>query len=281
MSQELMKLVTDYLQVRRALGHKLEGPEILLIQFVGYLEERHADTLTIEHALGFATAPAGASARWQALRLSAIRCFARWAVTSDPSIQVPPGPGYRRPTRPKPYIYSQEQIGALLAAASRLRPPIRAATFPLIALMAATGLHREALALDVTSVDWDAATLRVIGKYGKIRLLPLHPSVLTGLTDYREDRRRLLPAHTCPALFISATAQAHPAPCTRTSAGWSTPRGSRPRATPAVPGYTTCGIPSPSRRCWTPTAPAAIRPPSYRFWRRGWGTPIPQIPTGT
>ena len=50
MSQELMKLVTDYLQVRRALGHKLEGPEILLIQFVGYLEERHADTLTIEHA---------------------------------------------------------------------------------------------------------------------------------------------------------------------------------------------------------------------------------------
>jgi len=208
MSQELMKLVTDYLQVRRALGHKLEVPEILLTQFVGYLEERHADTLTIEHALGFATAPAGASARWQALRLSAIRCFARWAVTSDPSIQVPPArllPA--RPTRPKPYIYSQEQLGALLAAASRLRPPIRAATFhTLIALMAATGLRTgEALALDVTSVDWDAATLRVIGKYGKIRLLPLHPSVLTGLTGYREDRRRLLPAHTCPALFISAT----------------------------------------------------------------------------
>ena len=71
MSTELTQLVTDYLRVRRALGFKLEGTEVLLTQFVAYLEERHADTVTIEHALGFATAPAGASPRWQALRMSA------------------------------------------------------------------------------------------------------------------------------------------------------------------------------------------------------------------
>ena len=109
MSTELTQLVTDYLRVRRALGFKLEGTQVLLTQFVAYLEERHADTVTIEHALGFATAPAGASARWQALRMSAIRCFARWAAASDPRVQVPPArllPA--RPTRPTPYIYSGE-----------------------------------------------------------------------------------------------------------------------------------------------------------------------------
>jgi hypothetical protein len=38
------------------------------------LEELH---VLVEDALGFAMAPSGASPRWQALRLSAVRCFAR------------------------------------------------------------------------------------------------------------------------------------------------------------------------------------------------------------
>lgn len=208
MSQALTQLLGDYLRVRRALGFKLEGTEVLLTQFLAYLQAHDTDTITIEYALGFATAPAGASARWQALRLSAIRCFARWAAASDSSVQVPPArllPA--RPTRAAPYIYADDQIRALLAAADQLRPPIRAATcHTLIALMAATGVRTgEAIGLDVTSLDLGAATLRVTGKYGKTRLLPLHPSVLAGLTDYLDARARLLPAGTCPSLLISST----------------------------------------------------------------------------
>ena len=82
------QLLSDYLRVRRALEFKLEGTEILLSQFLAYLHEHDADTITIEHALRFATAPAGASSRWHALRLSAIRCFTRWAAASDPRIHV-------------------------------------------------------------------------------------------------------------------------------------------------------------------------------------------------
>lgn len=89
MTGPLIELVGDYLLVRRALGYKLEYTEVVLRQFVAYLAEHDADTITIEHALGFATAPEGASPRWQALRLSAIRCFARWAAASDPTVQVP------------------------------------------------------------------------------------------------------------------------------------------------------------------------------------------------
>jgi site-specific recombinase XerD len=209
----LTQLLQDYLSVRRALGYKLEGTETLLTQFLAYLHDHDADTITIEHALEFATAPARASARWQALRLSAIRCFARWAAASDPRVQVPPArllPA--RPTRAAPYIYGEDQIQALLTATDQLHPAIRAATFhTLIALMTATGLRTgEAIALDVSSLDRSAATLRVTGKYGKTRLLPLHPSVLRGLTDYLDDRERLLPARTCPALLISTTGRRLP-----------------------------------------------------------------------
>ncbi len=48
------------------------------------------------------------------------------------------------------------------------------------------------------------------GKYGKTRLLPLHPSVLTGLTDYLDARAPLLPAGACPALLISSTGRRLP-----------------------------------------------------------------------
>lgn len=130
MSARLGELVSDHLQVRRALGYKLHGTERLLFAFVDYLHQVGAQTITVEDALAFATAPTGAAPRWHALRLSAIRCFARWAHAQDGTIQVPPQrilPA--RSTRAQPYIYTDGEIGALITAAGRLRPAMRAATF--------------------------------------------------------------------------------------------------------------------------------------------------------
>jgi integrase len=202
----LRELVADYLRMRRALGYKLEGTERLLFAFVDYLEDHAADSVSVEHAVAFAMAPAAASSRWQALRLSAIRLFARWAHLLDPSVQVPPArllPA--RVTRAAPYLYSDAEIAALIAAAAQLTPEIRAATMvALVSLMAATGIRAgEALALEVADLDRRAGTLTVTGKYGKTRLLPLHPSVLDGLLGYLGERDRLLPAAHCPALLVS------------------------------------------------------------------------------
>jgi site-specific recombinase XerD len=207
MTARLRGLVTDYLRVRRSLGYKLEYTERLLLSFVDYLHEVGAPAATVEHAVGFAMAPPGASPRWQALRLSAVRCFARWAHLQDPSIQVPPSrllPA--RVTRAAPYIYSDTEIAALLDATGQLHPRIRAVTLrTLIALMAATGIRTgEALGLDVTDFDQQASTLTVTGKYGKTRRLPLHPSVHDGLIDYLRQRRRLMPAAPSPALLITS-----------------------------------------------------------------------------
>jgi integrase len=204
----LAEMVSDYLRVRRSLGFTLAGTEYLLTGYLAYLDDLGTDAVTIDNAVGYATAPQGASPRWQALRLSAVRGFARWARTLDPAIQVPPArllPA--RPTRAAPYIYTEDEIAALIDAAGRLRPAIRAVTFrTLLALMAATGLRTgEAISLNITDFDGRAGTLTVTGKYGKARLLPLHRTVADGLTDYLRQRDRLLPAAGCPALLVSST----------------------------------------------------------------------------
>ncbi len=185
--------------MRRALGFKLEGTEALLTQFLTYLDEHDADTITIEHALSFVTAPQGASPRGPPPATRACR--------SPPARLLP-----ARPTRAAPYIYRDDQIEALLVAADQLRPAIRATTLhTLIALVAATGIRTgEAIGLDVSSLDRAAATLQVSGKYGKTRLLSLHPTVLDGLTDYLDTRSRFVPAGTCPALLISSTGRRLP-----------------------------------------------------------------------
>ena len=207
MTVRLRGLVTDYLRVRRSLGYKLEYTERLLFGFVDYLSAVGAPAATVEHAVGFAMAPPGASPRWQALRLSAVRCFARWAHLQDPTIQVPsPRLLPARVTRAAPYIYSDTEIAALLEATDRLHPQIRAVTFhTLIALMAATGIRTgEALGLDVTDFDQRACTLTVTGKYGKTRRLPLHPSIRDGLIDYLLQRQLLQPAPSGPALLVTS-----------------------------------------------------------------------------
>lgn len=199
-------MIDDYLRVRRALGYKLDDAEGILRRFAAHMRVRDADAVTVADAVAFATAPPARTPRTQALRLSAIRCFTRWAHAQDPDIEVPPArllPA--RPTRVAPYIYTAEQVQALLDAAGGLEPELRAATFrTLIGLMAATGIRTgEVIALDVTSFDQQHQTLTVTGKYGKIRMLPLHPTVAAELTDYLGRRDRLLPAAGCPALLIS------------------------------------------------------------------------------
>ncbi|MEU8111185.1 tyrosine-type recombinase/integrase [Micromonospora sp. NPDC048947] len=71
----LRQTLADYLAVRRALGYKLERAEKLLGQFLDYLHDEDAHTVTVEHAIAWATAPAG-DPWWHALRMNAVRPFA-------------------------------------------------------------------------------------------------------------------------------------------------------------------------------------------------------------
>lgn len=204
----LRQALADYLAARRALGYKLLDAEKLLAQFIAYLEERGAQTITTEHALAWATLPGGAG-NWHYLRLSVVRCFARYLQALDPATEVLPADllPWRRPET-IPYLYSTAQIAALMTATASLRKPHRAATFrTLIGLLAVTGMRiGEAIRLDLGDVDFEVGLLVVRDtKFGKTRELPLHPSSLAALGRYLERTDRPPSPGGAEPLFVSTT----------------------------------------------------------------------------
>jgi integrase len=202
----LRQALAGYLAVRRSLGYQLARPEKLLGQFITYLEEAGAETVTTGLALAWATQPGG-NQSWHALRLQAVRGFASYLHTIDPAAEVPPaGLLPWRPCRATPYLYSGADIAALIAAAASLRFPLRVATYQtLIGLLAVTGMRiGEAIRLDRTDLDLDGGVLTVrYSKFGKSRLLPLHPTTADALHNYLRLRDRLHSRASTAALFIS------------------------------------------------------------------------------
>jgi len=203
----LRDALEDYLMLRRALGFKLASAARLLGQFISYLEARGTSTVTTSDALAWATLPAGASPAWQAIRLAAVRGFAAYLHGADPSAQVPPAGLIRRGNdRATPYLYSDAEISAVIAAAGTLRPRFRAATYQaLVSLLAASGVRiGEALALDCDAHNANDGVLIVRdSKFGKTRLVPLHPSATAALTRYSALRDGQHPRPAAPALFLS------------------------------------------------------------------------------
>jgi integrase len=83
---------------------------------------------------------------------------------------------------------------------------LRAATFrTLIGLLAATGLRvGEAIGLDRGDFDPASGTVTVReAKFGKSRLIPLHPTAVAAVSGYLHRRDELLPAPASPALLVS------------------------------------------------------------------------------
>jgi integrase len=207
MAAPLRESLGDYLTMRRALGYRLVRPEKLLTQFLDHLEQTGASTVTVDAALAWACLPAGGDVNWWAYRLSVVRGFAAYLRTLDPTVEVPaPDLLPWRARRASPYLYSQADITALLAAAESLSTPLRRATIAtLIGLLAVTGMRvGEALALDRDDLDLEHELLVVRhGKFGKSRELVLHPSTVAALRGYLRERDRLHPAASSPALLIS------------------------------------------------------------------------------
>ncbi len=199
--------VSDYLTIRRAMGYKLEKPARLLDQFADFLEQQGAGTVTTELALAWARLPADKHPNLWATRLSTVRCFAAYLQTIDPATEVPPADLLPlRQRRATPYLYRDEEIAALLAAAATLGPPLRGLSCQtLIALLAVTGLRiGEAVGLDRGDLDLTNGLLVVRhAKFGKSREIPLHPSAVSALRVYLRARDRLCPAPDTPALFLN------------------------------------------------------------------------------
>lgn len=198
-----------YLDLRRGLGFRLAREEKLLRQYIAWAEDRGAVTVTADDALAWAVLPGRDASRWQRMRLSAVRGFARYLATLDPAAEIPPSgvlPAGRR--RAVPYLYSDADITALMAQARQLRTPLRPATFATLAgLLAVSGIRiGEAIALDDSDFDPERQLLLVRNaKFGRDRLLPLHPSAASAIQEYRDFRDQVFPRPVSEALLVSST----------------------------------------------------------------------------
>lgn len=204
----LRDALADYLRIRRQLGFEMPQDGRLLEGFVEFLDRAGAERVTTVLALQWARLPVQAQPhRWRQ-RLSVVRGFARHLATIDPASEVPSKdllPGHR--PRIAPYIYTDQEIAALITAAGVLRPRLRAARHQtLIGLLAVTGIRPgEALALDRHDVDPRHGVLQVrAGKQKKRREVPLHESTISALGDYARRRDARFPESPTPAFFVSA-----------------------------------------------------------------------------
>lgn len=192
----LRQSAEEYLAMRRSLGFKLQRSGPALLHFISFLERQRATYITLALALAWAKQPPDAQPDTWAQRLSFVRIFARYRSSTDPRTEIPPAALMPyRPKRARPYLYSNREIRDLLRAALRLpRCGIRPWTYYcLFGLLSVSGLRvGEAQNLRLEDLDLKAGILTIRNaKFGKDRLVPLHPSTRRVLSRYLVRRQRL------------------------------------------------------------------------------------------
>jgi len=209
----LCDALKQYVALRRALGTKLHEAARTLGHFVEFLEREKADFITSDLALRWAMQPQGVQRATWARRLCMVRRFASWLSTIDTRTEVPPPRLLAsRRRRTKPHIFTQQEIGRLMAEAGRLASPtgMRALTYAtLIGLLTATGLRPgEALALDIADVDLQSGVLAIREtKFGKSRFVPIEDSTRGVLASYAKQRDRRCPRCETKAFLVSERGQ--------------------------------------------------------------------------
>lgn len=205
--------LVDYLSMRRGLGFKLTSEGTALASFVEFMECNNATRITIELALSWATLPKNVKANHWYRRLSFVRNFATYCHAFDQCSQIPPPqllPVCKQ--RSSPYFFSDAEIEKLLQQS--LSQEVSAGvsgktTHCILSLLCTTGLRiSEALRLDVADLDTDQGVLHVrVSKFGKSRLIPMHPSVVALLQGYLSSHKSVTEVVEPAALFRNAKAQ--------------------------------------------------------------------------
>ncbi|MGD9330667.1 MAG: site-specific tyrosine recombinase XerD [Desulfobacterales bacterium] len=200
-----------YLTVEKGLSsNTLESYSRDLRAFIGYLADQACNDLGSVRPtaiLGYLIhlRKRGLSPRSRARHLVTLRGFFRFLhqeklISGDPAALIElPKSGLHLPG-----VLSLPEIQALLAAPNRDRPAgLRDAA--MLELLYAAGLRvSELIHLNVMDLNMEAGFVRVFGKGGKERIVPIGRMALTVLKDYLEGARPiLLKGLTSAYLFVA------------------------------------------------------------------------------
>ena len=207
--QTMAAKVRVYLAFRRKAGYALRIEGNQLANFAIFAEDQgHRGPLTVKLAMEWATASRRPGPLTAARRIEVLRPFARYCQQFDPDTEVPShhlfGRSHRRLI---PHIYTDAELEALLLACGDLFPKggIRgAACATIFGLLASTGLRiSEATGLRRSDVDLERCVLHIRhAKFGKSRLVPIHPTTADALRSYANRRDRDPLAAPTDAFFM-------------------------------------------------------------------------------
>jgi len=208
--KSLQASMQDYLAMRRALGFKLQRHEAHLMGFARFMRRHHARRITGKRIVQWVRENPSIDPCYQALRFGAIRGFAVYHSTVDIRTEVPPTDLMPRARgRNRFYLYSDDEIQRLLAETLKHRVGAtsisRWVRYTLYGLLSVSGLRiGEALRLNVADVDLKEGILTIRdSKFGKSRLVPLHPSTRTALRKYFQRRNDYFKGRAIEPFFVS------------------------------------------------------------------------------
>ena len=185
--------VERFVAMKRKLGYRFTWDANLLRSFARFAEDRNETFIRSATAVEWASTARAPSV--QVRKLHAVHALACWLHAEDTRHEVPPRDalGRRSRRRQRPYLMSIPDIRKLLRAALSVRPAgtITPLTWHyLFGLIAATGLRSsEALALTLDDITPDGLLIRNT-KFGKSRMVVLHPTTRDALNRYLRVRRR-------------------------------------------------------------------------------------------
>jgi len=168
------------------------------------MEKRNSTYITTRLAIDWAMETQGTQ---PGIRLTMVRIFAKYVAAFDPRTEVPPSDLIPvKAIRPRPYIYSDEEVHRLLdAARTGVDDRPRGTYYCLFGLLAASGLRiGEAIRLRINDVDLKNGILTVRDtKFAQSRLVPLHPTTVHELSKYKRRRDKLLGSEPQSHFFVT------------------------------------------------------------------------------
>lgn len=202
--------VEGYIALRRSLGYEFKKSSAILRGFARYVKAGHLDDpLTRNMAVKFIFSWEG-TANGRAINHRILRRFCEHLAIYDARTEpLDPRELPRSRAIPPPRILSDEELGSLISASSRVSPryPQRGLTLTvLVGLLASRGLRSgEALRLNRTDVDLSGGILRVRKtKFRKDRLVPVHTTTVAALCIYARHRDAAFPVPSDSAFFVSS-----------------------------------------------------------------------------
>jgi integrase/recombinase XerD len=194
---KLAQAVSAYVSYKQSLGMRFATEARALKSFSRALGDVDLDRIEPEQVRAFLDGT-GPMTRFWYRKLDALRGFYRFALARRYTPRSPlPTNVPRCPQAFVPYIYSEEEIKRLLAAAaSRERCNLSSLTCrTLLLVLYGTGLRiGEALGLDLADVDLESALLRIREtKFYKTRIVPVGADLTRVLRDYLLERSKVAP----------------------------------------------------------------------------------------